>query len=207
MSADSDPLSGGSRDFGVASEARRVDRSAYNNRVFFGVIGAVFVALAIYILIPPYHQPPAAIYVVDAVIWAVSGTLLYASGMSRFKRALTDVKITSTDLTLSYEDGKRIVQGWTDPTFGLTLRDYTIDPLSPVEETDHIHLLAPNQRFGTVPPGVAFAIKREAEAHGLPVAVRKEAITGYKTIHVATTTRIGRIEETPDYKGHETPAR
>jgi hypothetical protein len=170
-------------------------------------MGVAFVALAIYILVPPYHQPPAAIYVVDAVIWAVSGTLLYTAWMSRGKRALTDVKITSTDLTLTYEDGKRIVQGWTDPMFGLTLRDYTIDPLSPVEETDHIHLLAPDHRFGTVPPGVAFAIKKEAEAHGLPVAVRKEAITGYKTVHVATTTRIGRIQGTPDWRGHQTPAR
>jgi len=30
-------------------------------------------------------------------------------------------------------------------------------------------------------------------------------VLGYKTVHFCETTRIGRIEGTPDWKGHENP--
>ena len=175
--------------------------------IYFGALGAMMALFGTLSVLPPYRQPVVFVGVLAGVLWLLAALLFYGAARSRTKRALYDVRITPQGVMLSFEDGYKLEEKWADPRFGLTLRDYSIDPLSSDESTDHVALLAPLHRFGTVPPGVAGTLTRAAREQGVPVETRREAIATGKSVHLALTTRIGQIEQTPDWKGHERPAR
>lgn len=199
-----EPLRPEVQEFDLTSEALRVDRIRLRRRIILVVAaGGLAVEGVVFLLLRPTLPSLFA----AGILWAGSGICLFV--LVRFlgvKAPLKDVQITPEELRLHFEDQSEIALRWDSPQFGLTLRDYSINLFSTKAEKRHVVLSAPQSRFGTVPHEVAGAIVQAARQHSLSVAVRKEVLVEGKAVFLTITTRIGRIEGTPDWEGHETPA-
>jgi len=191
------PLPSGVRDFDLRAEARRNDRNRLYARVLMIVLGGVFIAVGFSFILP---APSPFGYFGAAVFWVSGAVFLGGALLIRVPAPVNELTLTPDGVTLRFEDGGEQVQRWDDPRFGLTLRDYSIDVLSTKGEKREVLLLAPGRRFGLVSHEIAAEVALAARARSLTVTEREEVVAGGKFSHRTTTTRIGRIEGTPEWK-------
>jgi hypothetical protein len=197
-----EPLRPEVREFDLTTEALRVGRLRLRRRIILGAAaGGLAAEGALFLLL----RPTLPILFGPGVLWVAAGFCVFALVRNLGAKApLKEIQLVQEGLRLRFEDQNEIVQRWDDPKFGLTLRDYSINPLSTKAEKRHVVLLAPQSRLGTVPQEVSGEISQAAREHSLSVAVRNEVLVHGKAVFLTITTRIGRIEGTPDWKGHET---
>jgi hypothetical protein len=130
-------------------------------------------------------------------ILAVMGFLV----LLRLRRRITKVRISPEGLGVVDFNGKKSVQRWTDPSFGLTLMDHSKEPRASLAAKRNIELWANEADRGWVPPDLATRITEEARSRGLPVVVQEERISQGRYAGLAIpTTRIGRLESTPKHR-------
>jgi hypothetical protein len=193
------PLPESEQDFDLTAEARRLDKIRLIARLVFLAIGAGFALLGLWELLAT-RVPDS--WIVAVIVWGLAAAIFWIALGIRTKPPLQDVRLDANGVTLRFEDGTAQEMGWEDPQFGLTLRDYSPDPLTTKGGKAHVWLLMPGNRTGTVPHDVAEAIVRDARGHSLPVLERREVVSAGRSSHVTLTTRIGRPELTPRWRGH-----
>jgi hypothetical protein len=195
----SEPLPAEVRTFDLSRESSRLTRRRFG--WIAGCIGlaAVVGALGASLLLPPW-RPSWDNWGLAGIFWGIAG-LLVLIGLARQRGApLRALTISRNGLSLTFSDGTTREMGWIDPKFGLTLRDYSNDPNSTDGEKEHVWMLMPERHFGSIPPEVAQVLIQESKVHSLPIAVAQEASFEGRVVHIALTTRIGRLEQTPGYQ-------
>jgi hypothetical protein len=193
------PIPSAQQDFDLAAEARRIDRNRARARVILGSVAGLFVvlgAVAFFSALTEFTRLYTA-----GLLWFLAAYFVAMMILRRPKSPLSGLQITPDGVSLTFEDGSSSVLRWDDPAFGLTLRDYSPDLGATKAEKQHVVLLAPGRRSGTVQQDVARALADAARQHALPVVERTEAVRSGRLVHQTLTTRIGRLEGTPDWRG------
>jgi hypothetical protein len=191
-------LSSGDQEFDLHIEVERSRRNWTVGRSILGSLGLVFLVLGTWIVLQPSTPTSGGMgYVLTALFWFMGATFIGGATLKKVPPPLRKLRLTSTGVTLYFEDGQHVSQHWNADDFGLTLRDDSFGRSPRGGRVNRLVLFAPDGRAGNIPEPVAATVIQSARVRAIPVSTRQETVGTGRQRYEAMVTRIGSTESTP----------
>ena len=162
-------------------------------------MGVTFVLAGIYLLALSSFTPDSKSGSLGLTLAVVGVLLAILVGATQRYPEASQLSITPNAVSIRLSHGGQWSLLWSDPEFGLTLRDFSEEPSARSALKAHITLLLPKGRITPVPASVLEALVSAAHRQNLPVVVREEMWVAGRRAYRAEVTRIGVAEHTPGW--------